>query len=397
MPAFYDVAARQRLPSELRAMQIANRQNTAAARITEQSANYYDATGQSEASQKTDELGIAAGNMQARWGELSRQISDDQRQAADKFFDQIAAVQRYIELNPDDMEGAKRLYDNARDANQIPARGHALSQFNPRAVRAIATMKATTDPDIPWNWINTETNQRGSVDASDPSAWKKLVGPNVLFGRGDLGTGLEGGIPKNEQTMLRNAEANTESFLRTGLDYVNLLNASPDAATFVAQGAGFLNNMEQELGALYRQIANNTDPKDPVKSLEEYDSSPFLLGVSNTRIKAISISLAFQAAKAVAEAAGRDVSNNDVERFLQIIGAGSRDTNSMKQAFLDTARQVDRTFRINWGIRNKNPDGTRKQFAGDLGLADIERAVAPRSRTTTSSSGVKITVTESEE
>tara|TARA_R110002094_G_scaffold157781_2_gene144043 strand:+ start:9575 stop:10891 length:1317 start_codon:yes stop_codon:yes gene_type:complete len=173
------------------------------------------------------------------------------------------------------------------------------------------------------------------------------------------GSASDLGITNPEKIKLDDAEIAAKTFIATAGDALKLLEETPDANTFIAGAANIVNSLEQEAEAIGRALGADSSLFDP-STYEDVFESPGI-GIQSSRMKSLITSLAFQAAAASGQT-GRGVSDRDVKRFIEEIGAGAADPETFSSTIRDVADRVDRGFRINYSTR------ARKEFEGDLGL-----------------------------
>jgi len=201
------------------------------------------------------------------------------------------------------------------------------------------------------NFFDLENNPI-SVRANE-----RLIDSNSLSGSTeDLGLG------NNELTQLRDAEVAAKTFIATAGDALDLLANTPDINTFVAKAASVVNSLQQEAKAIGRAFDIEIDESllDPATHSATFDD----LGIKNVQMRSLITSLAYQAAAASGQTS-RSVSDRDVRRFIDEIGANSADPRAFEQSIMDVASRVARGFEINYSTR------ARKDYEGDLGLGSI--------------------------
>ena len=173
------------------------------------------------------------------------------------------------------------------------------------------------------------------------------------------------GLNDADLSKLADAEVAAKTFIATAGDALNLLSTTPDVNTFIAGAASVVNDLQQEAKAIGR--AFNVDIDENLLEPETYSDDFWNdLGIQNARMKSLVTSLAFQAAAASGQT-GRGVSDRDVRRFIEEIGANSSDPVAFATTIRDVADRVDRGFRINFSTR------ARSDFEGDLGLEALDR------------------------
>lgn len=186
------------------------------------------------------------------------------------------------------------------------------------------------------------------------------LGPGDRAVRASLtGSAEDLGLGDAEMTKLRDSEVAAKTFIATAGDAIRLLEQSPDVNTFVAGAANLVNSLQQEASAIGRSFGVDFDAGilDPATHSSTFDR----LGIQNAQVKSLVTSLAFQAAAAAGQT-GRGVSDRDVRRFIEEIGANSADPRAFAGTIRDVASRVDRGFRINFSTR------ANREFEGDLGL-----------------------------
>lgn len=175
------------------------------------------------------------------------------------------------------------------------------------------------------------------------------------------GSGLKP-VGGTESRNLRDAEVATRNFVNTAGDALQLLQENPDINTAMGKAAGIVNNLQQEAGAFARGIGLEFDTStlDPSKHKETFDR----LGIDNARMQSLITSMAFQAAAASGQT-GRSVSDRDVRRFIEEIGASSADPRAFSQVLNDLAGRTVRNFKTNLAVR------TGREIEDDLGVSQL--------------------------
>lgn len=190
------------------------------------------------------------------------------------------------------------------------------------------------------------------------------LGPNerLIEGATLSGSAEDLGIGNAEARQMRDTEVAARSFVATANDAIQLLNEEPNINTFAARSASIVNNLQQEGKAIANSLGIGFDEAvlDPSAYGEQFDQ----LGIQNQRMRSLVTSLAFQAAAASGQS-GRDVSNADVARFVNEVGASAADPRAFAQTLLDVAGRTDRRFRIDYETRLGKP------FEGDLGTSKL--------------------------
>jgi hypothetical protein len=183
-----------------------------------------------------------------------------------------------------------------------------------------------------------------------------IEGATLTGGTEDLGIG------NAEARTMRDTEVAARSFVATTNDAIQLLNDEPNINTFAARAASIVNNLQQEGRAIASSLGMSFDEGilDPSAYSNQFDE----LGIQNQRMRSMITSLAFQAAAASGQS-GRDVSNADVARFINEVGASASDPRAFARTLLDVAGRTDRRFRIDYETRLGKP------FEGNLGTADL--------------------------
>ena len=170
------------------------------------------------------------------------------------------------------------------------------------------------------------------------------------------------GLSNAEATRFRDTEVRSRNLLGNIGDSLEIIREFPDANTFVANAARIANNLQSEANALAGVMGTDIDLFNP----DNYDFElSDELGLVNEDLKGITTAIAFQAASVIADQEGRSVSDKDVKRFIQMVGADAADPRAIERRLLNVANQVDRSFRNNHKVRL----GT--DFTGDLGLESL--------------------------
>jgi hypothetical protein len=184
------------------------------------------------------------------------------------------------------------------------------------------------------------------------------IGANerLVEGSSLTGSGEDIGITNVEATRMRDAEVATRAFVETATDAMNLLIEQPNINTFVGGAAALVNNLETEAKAIANSLGVSFD--NNLINPSSYSSQFDRLGIEQPRMRSIITSLAFQAAAAQGQS-GRDVSNADITRFINEIGANSSDPRAFAQTLNDVTKRTIRRFGIEYETRmNKPYEGT---------------------------------------
>lgn len=202
------------------------------------------------------------------------------------------------------------------------------------------------------DWVNQQQGEGMALSVSPEGG--------VSFTQGG-GTALPP-AGQTEARNLRQAEVSTRQFINTTRDALNLLQEQPDVNTFMGRAAGIVNDLQQEAGGFARGLGLEFDSEvlDPSAHKETFDQ----LGIDNARMRSLITSLAFQSAAASGQT-GRSVSDRDVQRFIQEIGASSADPRAFSQVLRDVASRTARNFQTNFEVR------TGQQLEGDFGVDDL--------------------------
>ena len=155
------------------------------------------------------------------------------------------------------------------------------------------------------------------------------------------------GLSKTEIKELRGFEIATMDFLDTTEEALTLLEETPDINTFTARAAATVNNLQQEALAVGRALGVDID--EALIMPEQYEGTFDDLGIENQRMRSMITSLAFQAAAASGQT-GREVSDKDVTRFIQEIGASAADPRAFSKTLKDVAnrsiKKVQNQYRV---------------------------------------------------
>jgi hypothetical protein len=184
------------------------------------------------------------------------------------------------------------------------------------------------------------------------------IGANerLVEGSSLTGSGEDIGITNVEATRMRDAEVATRAFVETATDAMNLLIEQPDINTFVGGAAALVNNLETEAKAIANSLGVSFD--NNLINPSSYSSQFDKLGIEQPRMRSMITSLAFQAAAAQGQS-GRDISNADITRFINEIGANSSDPRAFAQTLNDVTNRTTRRFGIEYETRMRKPyEGT---------------------------------------
>lgn len=151
---------------------------------------------------------------------------------------------------------------------------------------------------------------------------------------------------------MRDAEVATRAFVETANDAMNLLIEQPDINTFVGSSAALVNNLETEAKAIANSLGVSFD--NNLINPSSYSSQFDRLGIQQPRMRSMITSLAFQAAAAQGQS-GRDISNADIARFINEIGANSSDPRAFAQTLNDVTNRTTRRFKIEYETRMRKP------------------------------------------
>ena len=180
------------------------------------------------------------------------------------------------------------------------------------------------------------------------------IGPDerLVEGSSLTGSGEDIGITNVEATRMRDAEVATRAFVETATDAMNLLIEQPDINTFVGSAAALVNNLETEAKAIANSLGVSFD--NNLINPSSYSSQFDRLGIQQPRMRSMITSLAFQAAAAQGQS-GRDISNADIARFINEIGANSSDPRAFAQTLNDVTNRTTRRFGIEYETRMRKP------------------------------------------
>ena len=180
------------------------------------------------------------------------------------------------------------------------------------------------------------------------------IGPDerLVEGSSLTGSGEDIGITNVEATRMRDAEVATRAFVETATDAMNLLIEQPDINTFVGSAAALVNNLETEAKAIANSLGVSFD--NNLINPSSYSSQFDRLGIRQPRMRSMITSLAFQAAAAQGQS-GRDISNADIARFINEIGANSSDPRAFAQTLNDVTNRTTRRFGIEYETRMRKP------------------------------------------
>lgn len=190
-----------------------------------------------------------------------------------------------------------------------------------------------------------------------PEGYKVLESATLSGARDDLG------LRDTVKDRLQDREVATRQFISTGNEALNLLNENPDVNTFVSRAGSVINSLRQEAGALAKAMGMDSEKAENLTNPENFGEAFDKNRIENPRMRSLITSMAFQAAAASGQT-GRDVSNRDVERFIEQIGAKTADPEAFKATIVQTMKEADRNFRIDYAVRTQN------EFEGDLGLPE---------------------------
>lgn len=245
------------------------------------------------------------------------------------------------------------MYGNLEEARKNKA---AEAEPKPEDVVEVA------DPTSPTGTRFVRKSQAPGQPGKPASGMQLTVGPDgeVQFtqGRG------QADMSKGESEKLRNAEISTRNFVTTVGDAIEMLEKNPDINTFTARAAGLVNNLQQEGRAIAAALGKNFDERmlDPSIHAETFDR----LGIENARMRGLITALAFQAA-AASNQAGRDVTEKDIRRFIEEVGAGSSDPRAFAEALQDVAGRTVRNFQTNYEVRMGKP------FSGEINVPSMKK------------------------
>jgi len=274
-----------------------------------------------------------------------------------------AAASRFIKENV--LPGLQPLLDEFSE-DVLDTQGNIIGQRNLKTNKLTSVDIGREDPDRAIVQIMRAdgTIEQGFDDGQgnffDNQNRPITLGPGDRAVRASLtGSAADLGLGDAEMTKLRDSEVAAKTFIATAGDAIRLLEQSPDVNTFVAGAANLVNSLQQEASAIGRSFGVDFDAGilDPATHSNTFDR----LGIQNAQVKSLVTSLAFQAAAAAGQT-GRGVSDRDVRRFIEEIGANSADPRAFASTIRDVASRVDRGFRINFSTR------ANREFEGDLGL-----------------------------
>lgn len=257
--------------------------------------------------------------------------------------------------------------------DRIQAADRAGEKNRARALRG-RLRELTGGADIPTDkdvvqLVRPDGTSRTALFNDDTGEFFDLRNNPITPGPGDriiestTATGAAGEVlPESQEIKLKDQESATRNFVATARDALQLLEESPDINTFTGRAASFINDVQQEARALARNTGLEFDEQqlDPSKYERSFDQ----LGIQNARMRGLITSLAFRAAAATGQE-GRSVSDRDVRRFIEEVGAQSSDPRAFAANLIDVSRRTvedfKRTYRTNVG----------EDFQGELGLETL--------------------------
>lgn len=173
---------------------------------------------------------------------------------------------------------------------------------------------------------------------------------------------------KTEIRQLRDKQSAARSFVETAGDAIDLLQENPDINTFTGQASALINDLQQEAKALARNSGFEIESK--VLEDSTYSDSFDRLGIDNRRMRSMITALAFKAAAASGQT-GRGVSDRDVRRFIEEVGANASDPRAFAATLQDVASRTVRDVQIQEEIaRGESVDR-------DYGLDRLQGRIEP--------------------
>jgi len=275
MPA-YDIAARAHLPSELNAIQLANKGKVQENRLLKHSADYEERTGSSEAGRQDRQLDImeqrnvvdmeaVAQKYAQMYAEMEQHSTENDKRALDAFektYLTASSVYDTVLENGGDPEKAvefasqymqltsPQLPNNLRLGTFSPILADAIGERNGKVTR-IGQRIVNLPGETPFEaevW-GTEGSDKAYITRGNrriPITSDQMTTPLTE----------KTSIPKTVQQAQDHLEASTRKYLASNADALELITRVPDVNTFVARGASIVNNMMAEAKALAGTLTN---------------------------------------------------------------------------------------------------------------------------------------------
>jgi hypothetical protein len=183
-----------------------------------------------------------------------------------------------------------------------------------------------------------------------------LTGAKVSLAADDtiIKGSLQGGLgdmsqlSSNVQGELLEDKANSSSFISDAKNAIKFFEENPSSTTTVAGFAGIANSIVANARALADTLTITGSDSSAISLLDtsSYSDTWEELGITNAENKSMLLGLALSYAASSGQGTARSLSNQDVTRALQRVGAGQDDSRTVIR-LLDLAMQdVDRSYRV---------------------------------------------------
>ncbi len=255
----------------------------------------------------------------------------------------------------------------ARMQAQLPENMRRQQMFDPNVGAAIRSRdnQSTTAPKSLGQRVVTlpggKPTEMEVFIEGDQTYVKDAQGNKTPIGSGQMQTPTQNvrtGAMQSQLAQLDEVQINTKNYIDAAYDAYEMIENEPDANTAVAGLSRIANDLQTEAMAFARQLgfrieAGATDASTFERNFKTEDGGTYKgfgeLGITNARMKSLIVNLAFQKALA-SQQSGRDVSNADVARFIEEIGANHAKPQAFKAVLKDTAIRMDRNFRNRYDV-----------------------------------------------
>jgi hypothetical protein len=245
-------------------------------RLIQQSADYLDQTGESEASQKDTQFNVDYARIDAQLQEIKEKASEAHLKNINDFQNVMGAIYQYTRTtatpdNPQgDQEGAKQLWDSYQEGFGVSKdfKDHNI-EYDPRIVQAFGTSKQVNDPTKPIAMLRKSDGKNYGIMPDD------LLGMKQAMKRGDTPisvsiqpTSLEG--LAGDKTALREYTEAELSFgdLNALLGTIKKQLNDPAAASQIGTAGNIQRNI-QSFASQAASVMSELNQKIAGKPLEE--------------------------------------------------------------------------------------------------------------------------------
>jgi hypothetical protein len=211
--------------------------------------------------------------------------------------------------------------------------------------------------------------RQAAFDITDP-AERELYKEAIAEGAAAAPTRQEVGEPgafavtKKQKEELKEAEISTAQAIATADDLLTRIERDPEAFSTAASVAGIASGLAAEIDAA--SAAFGMTVPERLRDSAQYASTFEELGIKNKQVQGLALDLAISYAAASGLGTGRALSDRDVKRALERIGAGGLATPAARRAAIGDVRNIlERNFRIRYERLRGIP------YEGEFGEAPV--------------------------